>query len=88
MGLIYTTTRLWFDGRHGQAQYAGFQCELHMPPKIPEKVAELDYCPELGEFEVRPHSYDRKRDMEPAERDAAKRWLERFAVVMKRRMHQ
>lgn len=86
MGLLYTRTRLWFDGRRGQAQHDGVERILTARPKIIKPVAEIDYCPELDEYEIRPNPWDRKRDMEPPERAAAIAWLTRFAAAMKRRL--
>ena len=89
MSLRYTTTRLWFAGNHGQAQSDGFERNLLIAPKL--KVldvppAEIDYCPELRTWEIRPHSWDRRREMEPPEMEAVKAWLARFVEVMARRM--
>lgn len=87
VSLLYTRTRLWFDGRHGQAQCDGVERNLMRSPKVLATApVEIDYCPELDEYEIRPLAWDRKRDMEPPEREAAKRWLARFAAAIKRRL--
>lgn len=86
MSLLYTRTRLWFDGRRGQAQHDGVERIITRSPKVPRAVAELDYCPELGEYEIRPNAWDRKRDMEPPEVEAVVAWLTRFAAAVKRRI--
>lgn len=85
MSLLYSRTRLWWDGRHGQAQHDGVEFVLtHWPVGLPE-VVQLDYCPEQCRPEIMLLGCP-KREMEAPEIAAVKAWLERFADVMKRRL--
>lgn len=88
MSLLYTKVLLWWDGARGQVQYDGIEWVLTHPPGALPEIREIDYCPELHAFELRPQQTDRKRDLEAPEIVAIKDWLERFGAVMSRRLRR
>lgn len=84
MSLRYTTIRLWWNGRTGQAQYDGVHRELTSAPDVMQHVHELDYAPELRTFQIRERPCDPRRDLEPPEQELLLRWLAAFAASVKR----
>ena len=86
MSLRYTTIRLWWDGRTGQAQCDGVSRDLSGPPEIDpmKSIYEIDYAPELHTYEVRERACDCRRDLNPPEQEAVRRWLMSFAAAVKR----
>lgn len=84
MGLSYTTIRLWWDGRRGQAQYDGVVRPLEAAPDVMQHIYELDYAPELDTYQIRERPCDERRDLSPPESEAIKRWLVAFAASVKR----
>lgn len=86
MSLNYTTIRLWWDGRVGQAQCDGVSRKLTGPPEIDpmKSIYEIDYAPELKTFEIRERACDSRRDLAPREQEAVLRWLMSFAASVKR----
>ena len=85
MSLAYTTIRLWWNGRKGQAQYDGVTRELDRAPDVMQQIYELDYAPELHTYEVRERPCDERRELKPPEIEAIDRWLRSFSAAVKRR---
>lgn len=87
MSLAYTTIRLWWDGRRGQAQCDGVSRELNEAPHVDGvELVQIDYAPEFHCFQIRHHSYDREEEMQPPEIVAVLRWLHCFAEAVKREL--
>ncbi len=84
MSLNYTTVRLWWDGRRGQAQCDGVSQDLEVKPELPFEMYEVDYCKDFGTAEVRHRACDRRVDLEPHDVEAVRRWLHCFAQEVKR----
>lgn len=85
MSLSYTTIRLWWNGRRGQAQYDGVTRELTSPPDVMQQLYELDYAPELHTYEIRERACDARRELNPPEQEIILSWLRSFAESVKRR---
>lgn len=86
MSLAYTTIRLWWNGRRGEAQCDGVTRPLTAAPDMLPEVYTIDYAPELKTSEIVPRPCDKVRDMEPPEVEAVCRWLHCFAASVKREM--
>ena len=86
MSLTYTTIRLWWDGRRGQAQCDGVAREISVKPDLPFDVYEVDYAPELGSHEIRHRACDRREELKPPEVVEIRKWLHCFACAVKREL--
>ena len=86
MSLRYTTIRLWWDGRRGQAQCDGVERPLTVKPDLPFDVYTIDYAPELDTLEVRYRACDQRNDIKPSEVAAIRMWLHCFANAVKREL--
>mgnify|MGYP000726941445 CR=1 FL=1 len=88
MSLLYTRTRLWWNGWRGQAQCDGVDKDLTEPPVIEGvPIVEIDYAPELKCFQIRRTKHSsREEELERHEIVAIKRWLHRFAADIKREL--
>lgn len=75
MSTVYTTIRLWWDGRRGQAQYNGVTIPLDEAPDVMQCIYELDYAPELHTYEIRERPCDPRRELRPPEQELLLRWL-------------
>lgn len=86
MSVNYTTIRLWWDGRRGQAQYDGVVRELTVKPDAFPDLEEIDYTPAFDTYRVlRKHGYgvDARDDLRPPEIAAVVQWLKAFAASVK-----
>ena len=86
MSLRYTTIRLWWDGRRGQAQCDGVERPLTVKPDLPFDVYAFDYAPELDTREIRHRACDKRDDLDKDEIAAIHRWLHCFANAVKREL--
>lgn len=81
------TTRLWWNGRRGQAQCDGVMRELVEPPRIDGvDMVHIDFAPESSCYLIRHNDYDREEEMRPPEIEAVRRWLHCFAESVKREL--
>jgi hypothetical protein len=86
MSLRYTTVRLWWDGRRGQAQCDGVEREISVKPDLQIEMYTIDYAPELDTQEIRRRPCDHRDDITAPEVAAIKGWLHCFANAVKREL--
>ena len=81
------TTRLWWNGRSGQAQCDGVTRPIDVRPDIVGvEFVEMDFAPDDKCFLIRHHVYDREEEMAPPEIEAVRRWLHCFAESVKHKL--
>lgn len=86
MSLNYTTVRLWWDGRRGEAQCDGVERLIVAKPDLPFEMYTIDYAPELDTQEIRRRPSDQRDDITAPEVVAIQRWLHCFANAVKREL--
>lgn len=76
-------TRLVWDGRRGLAKHDDVVLVLRGPPNALPDISEIDYAPGIV-AQIRPHDYDKMRDLEPIETVVLDRWLDDLAKWARR----